>query len=272
MRGLAPMRGDRYHPGGHRALSRTHRRLCENLLMPSTDTHAFWKPQLALYTAFKRFFWMTYDHIGLMILANLMWLVLSLGIITAPAATAGLASLTAGIAAGKDVSMRDLFRGFREHFIPALKIGVFDLVVAVALWVNVDFYSHLGGRAAIPGFLFAALLIWGAGFWLLLHIHIYPLMVAGERSFRHLIRTSALLTLDNLSFTIGLALQSLMLIMLCILTGIGIIALLSAMLCLLHATARRQLLRKYRDDMPDEVPETRTWRHLWRPWETSSRG
>jgi len=240
--------------------------------MPSANTHSSWRPQLALYTAFKRFFWMTYDHIGLMILANLMWLVLSLGIVTAPAATAGLASLAARIAAGEDVSVRDLLRGFREHFIPALKVGLFDLAVIVALWVNVDFYSHLSGRAAIPGFLFAGLLIWGGAFWLLLHIHIYPLMVAGERSFRRLLRTSALLTLDNLSLTTGLALQSLMLLMLCILTGIGIIALLSAVLSLLHATGRRELLRKYRDDIPEDVPETRTWRHLWRPWETSSRG
>ena len=228
--------------------------------------------RFALYTSFKRFFWMTYDHVGLMLVANLTWLVLSLGIVTAPAATAGLASLAARIAAGEKVSIRDLLRGFREHFVPALKIGLFDLAVVVALWVNVDFYSHLSGRAAIPGFLFAGLLIWGAVFWLLLHVHIYPLMVAGERSFRHLLRTSALLTLDNLAFTIGLALQSFMLLMLCILTGVGIIALLSALLSLLHATGRRELLRKYHDDIPQDVPETRTWRHLWRPWETSSRG
>ncbi len=239
--------------------------------MPSPDTRTSWRPQLALYTAFKRFFWMTYDNIGLMILANLTWLVLSLGVVTAPAATAGLASLAAGIAAGREVSLRTILRGFREHFVPALKIGVFDLAVVIVLWVNVDFYSHLGGRAAVFGFLFAGLLIWGAAFWLLLHIHIYPLMVDGERSFRRLLRTSALLTLDNLSITIGLALQSLMLIMLCILTGVGIIALLSAMLSLLHATGQRELLRKYRDDIPEDVPETRTWRQLWRPWETSSR-
>jgi len=240
--------------------------------MASPEINHAWRAQLALYTSFKRFFWMTYDNIGLMILANLMWVVLSLGVVTAPAATAGLATLAARIADGKETSVRDILRGFREHFAPALKVGLFDLAVIVILWVNVDFYSHLGGRAAIPGFLLAGVLIWGAAFWLLLHIHLYPLMVAGERSFRRLLRTSALLTLDNPSFTIGLALQSLMLLMLCILTGVGVIALLTAMLSLLHATGRHELLRKYRDDLPKDVPETRTWRHLWRPWETSTRG
>jgi hypothetical protein len=228
--------------------------------------------QLALYTAFKRFFWLLYDHIGLIILANLLWLVLSLGVVTAPAATAGLAVLAARIAAGENASLRDLLRGFREHFVPSLKVGLFDALVILVLWVNVDFYSHLSGRAALPGFLLAGLLVWGAAFWLLIHVHVYPLMIDGERGLRRLLRTSALLTLDNLSFTIGLALQSLMLVTLCVLTGVGLIVLLTSMLTLLHAAGHRELLRKYRDDVAPDAPETRTWRHLWRPWETSSRG
>lgn len=228
--------------------------------------------QLALATSFKRFFWMTYDNIGLMLLANLTWLGLSLGVVTMPAATAGLAVLASRIAAGEDASLRDVLGGFREHFAPALKLGLFDLVVVVVFWVNVDFYSHLAGRASLIGFLIAGLLIWAFAFWLLVHVHLYPLIVEGERSLRRLLRTAALLTLDNPAFTIGLALQSFMLVMLCVLTGIGVVVLMAAILSLLHATAHRELLRKYRDDVPEDVPETRTWRHLWRPWETASRG
>lgn len=228
--------------------------------------------QLALHVAFTRFFWLTYDHLGLMLLANLMWLGLSLGIVTAPAASAGLAALAAKIAAGEDVSLRDLFRGFREHFVPALKVGLFDAAVVLVLWVNVDFYSHLSGRGALPGFVLAGLLVWAAGFWLLLHVHLYPLIIDGERGLLKLLRTAALLTLDNLAFTIGAALQSFMLIMLCVVSGIGIIAIMSTLLSLHDATAHRELLRKYRNDIDPDVPETRTWRHLWRPWETSSRG
>jgi len=228
--------------------------------------------RLLLARSFKRFFWLTYDHLGLMLLANLLWLALSIGVVTMPAATAGLVALARRVAAGEDASARDLLRGFREHFVPALKVGLFDLAVLLVLWVNIDFYSHLSGRAQIPGFALAAVLVWAAAFWVLMHIHIYAVLVDGERHLRPIVRNAALLTLDNPTFTIGAALQSFMLIMLSILTGVGVIGIMSSLLSLLHATGHRELLRKYRDGIPEDAPENRTWRHLWRPWESSTRG
>ncbi len=225
----------------------------------------------ALADSFRRFFWLSYDHLGLLLLANLVWLGLSLGVVTAPAATAGLATLAARLAAGEDTSLRDLWAGFRRHFVPALKLGVFDAVAVIVLWVNVDFYSHLGGRASLPGFLLAGALLWVTAFWLLLHVHALPLLVAGERRLHRILRDAALLTLDNLRLSIGTALQAFMLSALALLTGIGVIAILVPLLSLLQATAHRQLLRKYRDDLPEDPPERRTWRHLWRPWEASGR-
>ena len=55
-----------------------------------------------LRPAFKGAIWSTYDHIGLLVLANLLWVVLCLPVVTAPAATAGLFHLARQITRGRD--------------------------------------------------------------------------------------------------------------------------------------------------------------------------
>lgn len=222
-----------------------------------------------LRPTFKRFLWNSYDHIGLLVAANLLWLLLCLPVVTAPAATAGLFHLARGIADHEPVGIRNFFQGFRGHFLPALKAGCFTLGVAAVLWVNVDFYSHLGGRASIPGMLLAAAMIWLGGFVLLMHAHILPLIVAGERSLRAVLRKSALLTLDNPGFTIGITVQAVSVAALCVLTGAGAVLGLGSFLSVLLTTGHRELLKKYSPDAEAarEPEETRTLRDALRPWE-----
>ncbi|MBN2566145.1 MAG: DUF624 domain-containing protein, partial [Candidatus Eisenbacteria bacterium] len=172
-----------------------------------------------LRPAFRHALWNTYDHLGLLVLANLLWLVLCLPVVTAPPATAGLFHLARALSRGEPAGLRDLLHGFRKHLAPAIKLGVLDLVAFGLLWFNIDFYSHLRGVAAIPGFVLAGALVWAGAFYVLMHAHILPLLVGGETSFGQLLRKSALLTLDNLAFTIGLTLQAMSLSVLCVITG-----------------------------------------------------
>jgi uncharacterized membrane protein YesL len=223
-----------------------------------------------LRPAFRHAVWNTYDHLGLLVLANLLWLALCLPVVTAPPATAGLFHLTRLLSRGEPGGLRDLVRGFRVHLTPALKLGALDLVATVLLWINVDFYSHLGGFAAIPGMILAAALIWGAAFYLLMHAHLVPLVVGGERSLAQLLKKSALLTLDNLAFTLGITVQAISLTALCVITGAGLVLVGGSLVASLLVAGHRELLRKYADS-PGETapePETRTWRDLWRPWDS----
>lgn len=221
-----------------------------------------------LRPAFKRAIWNTYDHIGLLVLANLTWLALCLPVVTAPAATAGLFHLANRISRGEEVALRDIFVGFRLHFVPALKVGVFDLAALLILWVNVDFYSHLGGPVSIPGMVLAGAMIWLGVFVLLMHAHIYPLLVDGETSFKQLLRKSALLTLDNLLFTVGITVQALSLSVLCVVTGAGLVLINGSVVAVLLVAGHQELRRKYHSWEPAPDPETRSWRDLWRPWES----
>jgi uncharacterized membrane protein YesL len=225
-----------------------------------------------LRPAFRQFFWLSYDHIGLLILANLLWILLSLPIVTAPAATAGLFHLTAKIARREDPSLRDLIGGFRLFFKPASLIGLVDAAIAVILWINVDFYSHLGGHASIPGMLFAGLIVWATAFWVLIHAHLFPLLISGERSVRSLFRKSAVLTLHNPAFTVGITVQNISVTVICAMTGIGLLAIAGALTAVLLTTGHRSLLSRYDPGSAPPPPDQRGWTDLWRPWEAGKTG
>ena len=178
------------------------------------------------------------------------------------------------IARNEQTSIRDFFRSFVDLFATSLPLGAFSLGVFFIVWVGVDFYSHLGGALRYPGFLLAALLVWLGVFVLLMHAHIMPVLVHGDRRFISILRKSALLTLDNMLFTVGILVQTTALAALCVVTGAGLVLIAGSLVAVLLVSGHRVLLRRYRPDDPDlqDDPETRTWRDLWRPWESRARG
>ena len=223
--------------------------------------------------AFRRFVWHAYDNLGRLVLANLLWLVLCLPVVTAPAATAGLFLMARRIANGEPASVRDVLTGFRAHFLPSLKVGSMTLLVILLLWVNIDFYSHLGGWATLPGMLLAAAMIWAAAFLALMHVHIHPLIAGGDAGLRTIVRKSALLALDNVGYSVGIAVQALLVTFICVITGAGLVLALGSFLALLLSCGHRELLKRYFPDSDEasEPDETRGWRDFWRPWESRRR-
>ena len=226
-----------------------------------------------LRPTFKRFMWHAYDHLGLLVVANLLWLALCVPVITAPAATAGLFALARRITDGEHVSLADFFLGFRADFLPALKVGSFTLAAVLLLWVNVDFYSHLGGWATLPGMLLAAVMIWAGAFLLLMHVHAHALIARGDVALRTVLRKSALLVLDNIGYSVGVSIQALSVAVISLVTGAGAVLVLGSFVALLLSCGHRELLKRYFPDSPEaiEPDETRGWTDVWRPWESRRR-
>jgi uncharacterized membrane protein YesL len=249
------------------------RRSARTAKPPSSGGESRLRSADLLRHAFKRSVWTTYDHIGLLVLANLLWLLLTLPVVTAPAAAAGLFHLCREINDGREPRLPIFFEGFRKWFTPALKLGIFELVVGSVLWVNTDFYSHLRGAAHVPGMILSAVMIWLTVFFVLMHAHLYPLLAGGETSLRKLVKKAALLTLDNFAFTVGITVQGLAMTVLCTVTGAGLVLINGSAVAMLLSTGHAELLRKYSDDpnLPTQALETRTFRDLWRPWESDTK-
>src|SRR5215210_3047606 len=94
---------------------------------------------LSVSTA-ARLFW---RHLGMLVVANILWLLLSLPIVTWPAATAGLFYLVRRVvqeemeASPQEARLGDFWDGFRRYWLRSSVLSLIDLaglgLIAVAL-------------------------------------------------------------------------------------------------------------------------------------------
>ncbi len=185
----------------------------------------------------KMAFWVTYDHIGKLILANLLWflavavpaslgwtaviagdpfirtvvgiplLVLAFGIVL-PVMTAGLAHMAAVLIERKDGSLGDFFRGIKLYGARATGLGLLGLFAAVSLLTSAGFYpSRLAGRLAWLGYGISAVALWALIFLGLVALLAMPALVQKKGGVFSTLKLSALLVLANPFFCLGLAVQ-----------------------------------------------------------------
>ncbi|MFZ5916669.1 MAG: DUF624 domain-containing protein [Chloroflexota bacterium] len=118
-----------------------------------------------------------FQAIGPLIFANLLWLALSLPLITAPAAGAGLYYFVALTIRGEEPSLASFWDGFRRYFVRSGALAALNLAVLIVLLVNFLFYlgqANEGVRLiAIPMFYLLVL-------WLCVQTYLAPLMLQAE--------------------------------------------------------------------------------------------
>lgn len=115
-----------------------------------------------------------FQAIGPLIVANLLWLALSLPVVTAPAALAGLYYFVGFVVRGKDPPLSSFFSGFRRYFTRSWALVALNLGVLIVLLVNFFFYlgqpSEWIRLIAIPMFYLLVL-------WLCIQTYLFPLML-----------------------------------------------------------------------------------------------
>ena len=117
--------------------------------------------------------------IGPLIAANLLWLALSLPVVTAPAALAGLYYFAGLVVRGQDPTISSFFAGFRQYFVRSWALAALNLGLLAVLLVNFFFYLGQANEwiriVAIPVFYLLVL-------WLCAQTYLFPLMLASESS------------------------------------------------------------------------------------------
>ncbi|MCC7021769.1 MAG: DUF624 domain-containing protein, partial [Thermomicrobiales bacterium] len=141
-----------------------------------------------------RIFW---RRMGIMVTANLLWLLLSLPIVTWPAATAGLFALVRQVVqeelgeAPRDARLADFWAGFRQHGLRGTLLALLDLAGLTAIVVALAFYLQspaeplrwLSGPIAMIGLV-----------WLMAQIYLFPLLIQRATSSPLEVLREALLT------------------------------------------------------------------------------
>jgi uncharacterized membrane protein YesL len=134
-----------------------------------------------------------------LITTNVMWLLLSLPVVTLIPATGGLYYATNLLAHDKVSSWRSVLEGFRRHFWLSWRWGSLNLVIYGGLIANIWFYGQVSwGVWFRPLFLLLTLL------WTLLQIYLFPILLEQERpSLRLALRNSFILLLRRPFHTLG---------------------------------------------------------------------
>ena len=136
-----------------------------------------------------------FDSMAELVIANFLWALLTIPILTAPASLAGAYYMTNLLAHRKPVSWRTFFEGFRRFFWLSWGWALANLLVAFVIYSNYVFYQRFGGSwvAYVQG------IVLGVGIlWLVLQVYVFPLLIEQEdRRLRIALRNSFVLLVSN---------------------------------------------------------------------------
>ena len=167
----------------------------------------------------SRLFW---RHLGMLVVANILWLLLSLPIVTWPAATAGLFYLVRRVvqeeleASPQDARLGDFWEGFRQYWLRSSLLTVIDLAGLGLIAVALVFYW--GSTAEPLRWLVGPIGLIGLA-WITAQLYVFPLLLERAGSVPWAIMREALLV------AVGYPLSSLSLLVTVLVLTIAAIAL-----------------------------------------------
>jgi len=213
----------------------------------------------------RKSFWTLYDYMGFGIIINLLWLACSIPLVTLPAATGALMSLTGEMTRGKSPEVRDFFHAFKKYWKRTTGAFVIFIFVVGVLGFNIRFYMSLQGGGKLAGSVLAAVCLWALVIFALLQVHVAPMLVRTELPFKTLYRNAFILLADNPGTTIFVFVLVAGLIMFLGLSVFGLLVCLGTAVGILLNATFSVLGTKY--GYEEESEEHRTWRDIFRPWE-----
>jgi uncharacterized membrane protein YesL len=261
-----------------------------------------------LATIYKKTFWNTYDHIGQLVLINLLWFlvfpfptflafrylpfdgytqlsfVFLIGLLTHSYATAGVFALTARLADYQDLSLKDFFPAARVFYFRTLMLDLIFGGIFFLLTYSVGFYISVKIGFGLLGFFLAGIQVWIGAFCILMQVYAKPLLYSRDWGLWAVLKWSATLILIRPGYTILLFLQATAIYVLLGVTGVGVVLLLMSLVTMFLNTALRETLRDMDKTMkPKRKPtswkeifaeqdkeeeERRTIKDLFRPWDS----
>jgi uncharacterized membrane protein YesL len=141
----------------------------------------------------SRLFW---RHLGMLVVGNILWLLLSLPIVTWPAATAGLFYLVRRVvqeemeATLQEARLGDFWDGFREYWLRSSVLSVIDLAGLGLIAVALVFYW--GSTEEPLRWLVGPIGLIGLA-WITAQLYVYPLLLERTESSPLAIMREALL-------------------------------------------------------------------------------
>jgi uncharacterized membrane protein YesL len=196
----------------------------------------------------SRLFW---RHLGMLVAANILWLLLSLLVVTWPAATAGLFYLVRRVVQEEldsplqEARLADFWHGLRQYWLRSSVLSIIDLAGLGVIAVALMFY---GGSTTEPlRWLVGPIGLIGLA-WITAQLYVYPLLLERTGSRPWEIMREALL------MALGYPLSSLSLLVTVLVLAIAAVALAGPVLlvffsaiAMIQTVMLRQLLLQHGD-------------------------
>lgn len=192
-----------------------------------------------LLRTLKMAFWISYDHLGKLVAANLISMVAALPLVMAvygglalndpaaalavaapaglllfglvlPVAGAGMAAMVKECIDTRDGTLRTFFTGLRQYGLKAAALGVAYTAVVCCLLVSAWFYTaRFGGHWPLLGYTLGALAVWCLALVLLSILLVAPALVQKNAGLWETAKLCVLLVLANPLFCLCLAIYCL---------------------------------------------------------------
>ena len=208
---------------------------------------AGWRAMLHLNQRGHKYIW-----------GNLLWVALSIPIVTAPAAWMAFVRLGYSLHRDPGTTMDEFWAGFRKNWRRGIVLALINAVILIVNISNLLSYWYTPGVVAM--FLRVTWLIVLVG-WFALQLYAYPLFFALEKpTLVAAFRNAAVMILLNPLFTAGVLLCAALILVLSMALPPAWILLTGAALCALANTAVQDRLRaagleKTPPPDPDDVPD-----------------
>jgi len=135
---------------------------------------------------------------------NVLWVISSALIVTAPPATAALYAITREIGYRRPVGWRDFVRALKTHFFVGWRWVLLNAVAAGIIFVNLIFYSNMDSSL---GLILIGLWLGLTFVWLVVQMYCFPVLLEQvQPSVRNALRNAAVLSLRHPFFTLTYAL------------------------------------------------------------------
>lgn len=197
------------------------------------------------WTVTRLSFHLFYRRIGMFLAGNVLWVLVSIPIITIPAATGALFYLTQRVISEEEdkalelASHKDFWVGLRKHWARSTLLGFLDLAALLVLVVSLQFY--LTRPQALLRWLVGPILIF-ALVWMGMQIFLFPLLIEQpDKPILQVVKQAMFLAIGYPLFNLQLILVMILLLIVCISLAGPVLVILFSLLALIQSVAWRSI-------------------------------
>ena len=222
-------------------------------------------PQISLATIFKKLLWLSYDHIGWLILLNFIYAILSLTVIGLGFAMGMIFVSISKLFVNQSYSFSQLWQDIRENWKWAFGYGSVLILILVVLTVNIYFYRNIRGGGNVFGWLSTAI-FWFTLIYLMYSLWVIPTKIFFQESLKRTLKKAWILCFDNLKISLTMLLLFIGLVFVGLRTGVVYLLFTLSLTTSFIWVAFYEVIQKYQFGNPLPSMEKRSLRELIRPW------